>query len=70
MSFNRRTMIALPAMAAVTAVARAQATPPLRIVVPYAAGGASDRAARFLAEGLQPRLGTTGQKKLFVCRLT
>ena len=59
MSFNRRTMIALPAMAAVTAVARAQATPPLRIVVPYAAGGASDRAARFLAEGLQPRLGTT-----------
>jgi tripartite-type tricarboxylate transporter receptor subunit TctC len=55
-------MIAMPALGALAAVAgaaRAQATPPLRIVVPYAAGGASDRAARFLAEGLQPRLGST-----------
>ena len=62
MSFRRRTMIAVPAagaLAAVAGMARAQATPPLRIVVPYAAGGASDRAARFLAEGLQPRLGRT-----------
>ena len=62
MSFRRRTMIAMPALGALAAVAgaaRAQATPPLRIVVPYAAGGASDRAARFLAEGLQPRLGST-----------
>jgi tripartite-type tricarboxylate transporter receptor subunit TctC len=59
MSFTRRTLIALPALAAVAGAARAQATPPLRIVVPYAAGGASDRAARFLAEGLQPRLGST-----------
>jgi tripartite-type tricarboxylate transporter receptor subunit TctC len=58
MSFTRRTLIALPALAAVAGAARAQATPPLRIVVPYAAGGASDRAARFLAEGLQPRLGS------------
>jgi tripartite-type tricarboxylate transporter receptor subunit TctC len=58
MRFCRRTIIALPAMAAVAGVARAQAAPSLRIVVPYAAGGASDRAARFLAEGLQPRLGT------------
>jgi len=58
MSFRRRTLIALPALAAVAGAARAQATPPLRIVVPYAAGGASDRAARFLAEGLQPRLGS------------
>ena len=30
----------------------------LRIVVPYAPGGGSDRAARVLAEALQPRLGT------------
>ena len=62
MGFRRRTMIAMPAVGALAAVAgaaRAQATPPLRIVVPYAAGGASDRAARFLAEGLQPRLGST-----------
>lgn len=58
MSFTRRTLIALPALAAFAGAARAQATPPLRIVVPYAAGGASDRAARFLAEGLQARLGS------------
>jgi tripartite-type tricarboxylate transporter receptor subunit TctC len=30
---------------------------PLRIVVPYPPGGSSDRAARLLAEALQPRLG-------------
>lgn len=59
MNLRRRTLIAMPALAAVAGAVRAQATPPLRIVVPYAAGGASDRAARFLAEGLQPRLGTT-----------
>jgi tripartite-type tricarboxylate transporter receptor subunit TctC len=61
MSIRRRTMIAMPAagaLAALAGAAHAQASPPLRIVVPYAAGGASDRAARFLAEGLQPRLGT------------
>ncbi len=36
----------------------AQAVAPLRIVVPYPPGGGSDRAARILAEALQPRLGT------------
>ena len=62
MRIRRRTVIALPALGAMATMAgsvRAQATQPLRIVVPYAAGGASDRAARFLAEGLQPRLGTS-----------
>lgn len=39
--------------------ARAQAGAPLRIVVPYPPGGGSDRAARILAEALQPRLGTS-----------
>jgi len=37
--------------------ARAQPAPPLRIVVPYAAGGAADQAARLLAPELQKRLG-------------
>lgn len=42
-----------------TTVLRAQsAAAPLRIVVPYPAGGGSDRAARILAEALQPRLNT------------
>jgi tripartite-type tricarboxylate transporter receptor subunit TctC len=36
----------------------AQGGTSLRIVVPYPAGGGSDRAARVLAEALQPRLGS------------
>ena len=62
MSFNRRTLLALlalPALAALPGLAPAQAPTTLRIVVPYPPGGASDRAARILAEALQPRLGTT-----------
>jgi tripartite-type tricarboxylate transporter receptor subunit TctC len=58
MSIRRRTMVALPVLAAAGRV-RAQAAPRLRIVVPYAPGGASDRSARILAEALQPRLGST-----------
>jgi tripartite-type tricarboxylate transporter receptor subunit TctC len=37
----------------------AQAGTPLRLVVPYPPGGSSDRAARLLAEALQPRIGGT-----------
>jgi tripartite-type tricarboxylate transporter receptor subunit TctC len=36
----------------------AQSGAPLRIVVPYPPGGGSDRAARILADALQPRLGS------------
>jgi tripartite-type tricarboxylate transporter receptor subunit TctC len=32
-------------------------TKPVRIVVPYAAGGGTDALARFLAQGLEKRLG-------------
>ncbi len=65
---SRRTMLnvlaaatlAAAGWAAGTATANAQTTAgaPLRIVVPYPPGGSSDRAARILAEALQPRLGT------------
>ena len=49
---------ALPGSAGVALAQGADKTP-LRIVVPYPPGGSSDRAARLLAEALQPRLGTT-----------
>ena len=63
---HRRTMMNVLAAAALATGAwltgTAQAQPasgtPLRIVVPYPPGGSSDRAARILAEALQPRLGT------------
>jgi tripartite-type tricarboxylate transporter receptor subunit TctC len=58
MNIRRRTMISLPVLAAAGRV-HAQPAPRLRIVVPYAPGGASDRSARILAEALQPRLGGT-----------
>ena len=32
-------------------------TRPVRLVVPYAAGGGTDAMARFVARGLEPRLG-------------
>jgi len=57
-----RTLLAICAaagLAAAAAPAWAQAAAPLRIVVPYPPGGSSDRAARILAETLQPRLGQT-----------
>jgi tripartite-type tricarboxylate transporter receptor subunit TctC len=42
---------------AAPALAQTPAAGTLRIVVPYPPGGSSDRAARLLAEALQPRLG-------------
>ena len=48
---------ALPGTAGI-ALAQGADKAPLRIVVPYPPGGSSDRAARLLAEALQPRLGT------------
>lgn len=53
-----RTLLAAVAAAALPTWAQAPAAP-LRIVVPYPPGGSSDRAARLLAETLQPRLGQT-----------
>jgi tripartite-type tricarboxylate transporter receptor subunit TctC len=61
-SIHRSLLAALAAAGLVSAAAPAlaqQAGAPLRIVVPYPPGGSSDRAARLLAEALQPRLGQT-----------
>ncbi len=54
---HRRHLLQAAALASVAGVAHAQGDATLRIVVPYAAGGASDRAARLVAEKLGARLG-------------
>jgi tripartite-type tricarboxylate transporter receptor subunit TctC len=56
-ALNRRTLLAA-ALAAPTVSAWAQQAKPIRIVVPYAAGGPIDVTARLLAERVQASLGT------------
>ncbi len=53
------TAAGLAALACVSTAAHAQDYPtqPVRFVVPYAAGGGTDAMARFLAKGLEARLG-------------
>jgi len=57
-TFNRRTLL-VAAVALGTASAWAQAYPskPIKLIVPYAAGGATDITARTLGEKLATRLG-------------
>lgn len=60
MQAKRRQALRIVAAVATSVAAPAFAqgtTNTLRIVVPYPPGGSSDRAARLLAEALQPRLG-------------
>lgn len=58
---GRRAILFAPALATLPARGRAQApwspSRPVRLVVPYAAGGPLDAMARILAERLSPRLG-------------
>ncbi|WP_421989460.1 Bug family tripartite tricarboxylate transporter substrate binding protein [Roseococcus sp.] len=60
MILTRRLALAMPALAA-PGLARAQAYPsrPIRIVVPFAAGGAADSATRALTQRMSERLGQT-----------
>lgn len=62
---HRRTLLSATAgaLSLAPSIARAQAwTPdrPVRIIVPYTAGGASDITARLIADRLRPRLGQPG----------
>lgn len=57
---NRRALLAaLPAASLLPAVARAQAWPdqPIRGIVPFAPGSATDTVARVVADGMRPTLG-------------
>ena len=58
MTTPRRLALALPALA-LPALARAQTARPIRIVVPFAAGGAADSATRSITPRMAERLGTT-----------
>ena len=59
MTFTRRSTLAALASLPLGATARAETWPtkPLTIVVPYAAGSATDTLARLMAEQLGPKLG-------------
>ena len=51
-------LVALAVLASVaTCLAQSFPTRPIRLIVPYAAGGGTDAMARFLARAMEPRLG-------------
>ncbi|MFC3125306.1 Bug family tripartite tricarboxylate transporter substrate binding protein [Pseudoroseomonas globiformis] len=66
MTIRRRAVLGaaatLPALLAAPAISRAQASfpsRPLRLIVPFAAGGSVDMTGRLMAQALQPVLGQT-----------
>lgn len=55
-SISRRLLLAAPALLPVAAGAQSWPNQPIKLVVPYAAGGATDVIARLVAEGMSQRL--------------
>lgn len=55
---QRRTLFVASLALAASASAFAQASKPIRLIVPYAPGGPLDVTARVLAERVEPKLGT------------
>jgi tripartite-type tricarboxylate transporter receptor subunit TctC len=55
----RITLIGLLWFMSAAAAAQDYPSRPIRLVVPFAAGGGTDISARFLAEGMQPLIGQT-----------
>ncbi|MDO9708530.1 Bug family tripartite tricarboxylate transporter substrate binding protein [Paracraurococcus lichenis] len=56
MPFGRRALLAAPALLSLPAAAEGWPSRPIRLIVPYAAGGGTDLLARALAEALRPAL--------------
>ena len=54
---NRRSLLALAALAPLPAVAQVYPNKPIKLVVPYAPGGSTDVVGRVIAEYLGQRLG-------------
>ena len=50
-------VIVLPALAATCAAAQTYPAKPVRVIVPYAAGGGTDTVARFIAQQITPQWG-------------
>ena len=50
-------VIALPALAPTEAAAQSYPAKPVRVIVPYAAGGGTDTVARFIAQQITPQWG-------------
>lgn len=62
MTITRRTLLAASALSALVGSACAQSdfpNRPIKLVVPYAAGGGTDAIARLVAQGVSERLGKT-----------
>ena len=54
---NRRSLLALAALAPLPAAAQAYPNKPIKLVVPYAPGGGADGVARIVAKRVSEQIG-------------